>query len=654
MTVGVDADLRIREYPGDDSATARAVPFYFLDAGDLKVTRVNADGSETVLVRGTDYSVAGAGNPAGGSVTPLAPIATGTTWRIEGDMTLAQPTDYTAGDDFPAESHERGLDRAMIAAQETRRDLNDLLLRALLFPRGEQGLSLPAAAARAGKFLGFGALGAALMLSGTGNDPDFRTDAADPALGTLLIAFQAEGDNTVPMILRDALAAARTVEWYGAVGDNVTDDTAAIQAMIDDVGYFRLLPKTYRITDSLLVPNGGPYGTLWAGAGMELSALRCDGMAGKAAIKPANVASLYRVTMRDFKVYGDCDTAIDFSGMSGGNQLYASLFLNLWLQSAADSTFKASNHFSTGWNNVHCYSGGGHCFDLEGDVATVLYNCYAHEAGTVGAGKAGYRIKGIATLIECNGLNVGDRWGDFGATVAQDGANVQFRINLIGGNAEDFDVDAIRLRYTGSIAFDTFGFIPKAAGTFNTLINGSEYGASGWKLVDRNSFYSSKGATMSGVSRILHNSAPADIVSTGVFTNMRRTDQSVTYTIPSEAAFNSAFGILARQFGYINYTRSYGFNLQVPTLWTANALTFDVTRLNTIRTANTAATLMRTATGGEKGQRLTIIVEDANTTIVHNYASSGRFLNKSGADIAATNGGVYEYVHNGTNWVQVG
>ncbi|MFN7027833.1 MAG: hypothetical protein ACK4PC_00540 [Sphingopyxis sp.] len=178
MTVGVDADLRIREYPGDDSATARAVPFYFLDVDDLKVTRVNADSSETVLVRGTDYSVAGAGNPAGGSVTPLAPIATGTIWRIEGDMTLAQPTDYTAGDDFPAESHERGLDRAMIAAQELRRDAADTSARALMVPRGELAPTLPTAAARAGGFLAFDAEGRPVRAPGTGNDPDLRDQLA--------------------------------------------------------------------------------------------------------------------------------------------------------------------------------------------------------------------------------------------------------------------------------------------------------------------------------------------------------------------------------------------------------------------------------------------------------------------------------------------
>ena len=38
---------------------------------------------------------------------------------------------------------------------------------------------------------------------------------------------------------------------------------------------------------------------------------------------------------------------------------------------------------------------------------------------------------------------------------------------------------------------------------------------------------------------------------------------------------------------------------------------------------------------------------------MHNFASNGRFLTLSGANIAATNGGVYEFVSNGTNWVQV-
>lgn len=178
MTVSVDADLRIREYAGDDSANPRPVPFRFLDNDALKVTRTNADGSETVLVRGTHFSVAGAGNLAGGSVTPLAPIAAGTSWRIEGDMSLEQPTDYTAGDDFPAESHERGLDRSMIAHQEARRDINDVGSRALRVRRGETLPELPSAGDRAGTYAAYDAIGRPIGASGTGNDSAFRTDMA--------------------------------------------------------------------------------------------------------------------------------------------------------------------------------------------------------------------------------------------------------------------------------------------------------------------------------------------------------------------------------------------------------------------------------------------------------------------------------------------
>ena len=187
MTVSVDADLRIREYAGDNSANPRAVPFKFLANDDLKVTRTNVDGSETVLTRGTHYSVAGAGNPNGGSVTPLAPIANGTIWRIEGDMSLEQPTDYTAGDDFPAESHERGLDRSMIAHQEARRDISDILLRALIWPRGEAPGALPAVGQRANRFPFFGPLGELLMSNGVGVDAGFRDDMLE--YGALLSGF---------------------------------------------------------------------------------------------------------------------------------------------------------------------------------------------------------------------------------------------------------------------------------------------------------------------------------------------------------------------------------------------------------------------------------------------------------------------------------
>ena len=47
-----------------------------------------------------------------------------------------------------------------------------------------------------------------------------------------------------------------TVQQYGAKGDGVTDDTAAIMAMYEDVGYIVLGNGTYRVTDTIAIAGG--------------------------------------------------------------------------------------------------------------------------------------------------------------------------------------------------------------------------------------------------------------------------------------------------------------------------------------------------------------------------------------------------------------
>lgn len=126
MTIST-TDSRI-SYNGNGVTTVFSFPYRFLANGDLVVLSVSAAGVETTKVLTTDYTLTGAGDDAGGSVTMLVAPASGTRLVIYRDTAVTQETDYISGDPFPAETHERALDRLTMIAQEiderTGRSLN--------------------------------------------------------------------------------------------------------------------------------------------------------------------------------------------------------------------------------------------------------------------------------------------------------------------------------------------------------------------------------------------------------------------------------------------------------------------------------------------------------------------------------------------------
>lgn len=144
-------------YAGDGATTAFSVPFYFLDQTHLQVVLKSATGSETVQVLTTNYTVAGAGVPAGGTVTMLAAPASGTTLTIARNVPFTQEIDYLANDPFPAETHERAIDKLTMQAQQ----LKDSLTRSLRGPVSDAAAlgELVPAAQRASKVLVFDATG---------------------------------------------------------------------------------------------------------------------------------------------------------------------------------------------------------------------------------------------------------------------------------------------------------------------------------------------------------------------------------------------------------------------------------------------------------------------------------------------------------------
>ena len=117
-------------YNGNDVTVGFSFPYLFLANADLVVILYDSLGVGTTQVLDTDYTVTGAGDIAGGTVTMTTAPATGEQLVIYREMDLTQEVDYITGDAFPADTHERALDRLTMIAQQ----LNETLGRSIKVP----------------------------------------------------------------------------------------------------------------------------------------------------------------------------------------------------------------------------------------------------------------------------------------------------------------------------------------------------------------------------------------------------------------------------------------------------------------------------------------------------------------------------------------
>jgi len=137
-------------YNGNGATTVFAFPYRFLESTDLTVTLVRADTTQVVQTLNTDYTVTGAGDDAGGTVTMVVAPASGQQLVIVRAVPLTQETDYISGDPFPAESHERALDKLTMIAQRLESLISrsirlsdaDLLVTSTILPAPSPGSSL--------------------------------------------------------------------------------------------------------------------------------------------------------------------------------------------------------------------------------------------------------------------------------------------------------------------------------------------------------------------------------------------------------------------------------------------------------------------------------------------------------------------------------
>ena len=240
-------------YSGNGSTATFNYTFKIFANSDLQVIIRSSSGTETVKTITTHYTVAGAGSSSGGSITfTSGNIPTNTeTVVIRRNLPQTQTIDYIANDPFPAESHEEGLDRAMMTIQQIQEELD----RSIKVSRTAT-ITTPEitddASSRAGKLLGFDSTGN--VLDATIDGSGVAVSATNAANSATAASNSASAAATSATAAENAKNAAETAldtfddDFLGSKSSNPSVDNDG-NALADGALYFDTTNNVMKVYD---------------------------------------------------------------------------------------------------------------------------------------------------------------------------------------------------------------------------------------------------------------------------------------------------------------------------------------------------------------------------------------------------------------------
>lgn len=218
----------VMRYVGNGTQTIYEYGFPIFASEDLAVYLNGAR-------QASGFTITGAGETAGGSVTFETAPALGVVITLARELPIERVTDYLEGGDFSANSINSELDYMIASIQQVDR-ANDLALR---YGEHENPVSgvLPDKNIRANKALGFNAYGEpiAVSLEGSMASPNFTPSGSGAATRTS----------------HDKFSDLISVKDFGAIGDGIANDTNAFINALSAKDSVFVPQGTYRITSTI-------------------------------------------------------------------------------------------------------------------------------------------------------------------------------------------------------------------------------------------------------------------------------------------------------------------------------------------------------------------------------------------------------------------